>query len=505
MMALVMFITPCLANAQIITVYTADGTPHQIDTAKACTLQSSNCVATSNGRCVNTHKVWNCKVSKPKVCSKWATTTKCGTFAGPSGINGLDFTNSFASALAGVAAGAEVRNIFNAKVDSCKRNLLCNQCKGAPDPGLQKVMGAASLASTIASVPFTLISAGVTIAGIGTTTATSIGSALAQAGASMLTGIGAASGAAYTALNMLAAAGPYIAIASLVVTYLVSRKCQPTKLNGYAKWLGKSAQNLGTLCTNKFLGVCLTHTTYFCVYSNKFAYVLAREIKKQLQALYGRPAWPSPPPTAAGCNNIYMSDLAKVDFSKMNLSDLFGNLQANAAKRSYSATAAAKRITAFYNMGTPLPGTTGKAAPPPAAQQQQQASQYNTTVHQQIAANGWGSGTAPAPTVNNGISNMSALCAAKPAQQIAYVKTNLFANKTISQIKSDIINRLKTMKWTDAAGKLHIGAPQCKTNTNPPQTPATAFCYDKQAIMNATIDELAAMFAIALCDIKALP
>jgi len=487
----VMVIFPPMSYASIITVYDAGGGAHQVNTTKQCTKKTTTCVTSTNGRCVKYHSMYDCAIPMKPVCKKWNNTVTCANVNTPPPGNGIDFTNQFANALGGVAAGATVNKIFKAKPDSCQKDLFCNECKGQPDPGLQKIMGAAAMASSIAGLTIAIMNGAAAIALSTAAMAGSTAAAISSAAGGIASGIASTLGASLGAISTLAAAAPYIAIAMVVVMYLVASTCHPSKLNGYGKWLGKSAKNLGTQCTSKFLGMCVQRTTWFCVFDNKFSFILAREIKKQL----GRP-WPAPPVvTAAGCNNIYITDLSRVDFSKMNLQDLFGNLQAQAQKTNFSPSAVGQKIKSFYGSGVTPPNVVSKPSPPSVAKTNAKAAKYNPAIHASMTANGWTGGTKP-PTQAPAISGVGAMCADTPPHQVAYIKMNFFKAKPVSQIRQDVIAQFS---------KMVPKPPACNKATVPPQTMQNTFCYDKASVQNATINELAKMFALALCDMKPLP
>jgi len=480
-MALVCAWVPAVVQAQIITIKDSAGKPHQVNTQRDCKVTNETCTVYSNKRCVNWHRTWDCKVKKPAICSKWSTKTTCGNFQLPNNPNGLDFTKDFANALSGVAGGADVSKIFVSKPDSCTRDLICNECKGQPDPGVQKIIGATSMAFSIANYTMMIFEGAVTLG------ATS--GALASMAQGVIAGMVDALGPAFGLVQSMAAIAPYIAIAAVLVSYLIAQSCRPTPLNGYAKWLGKSAHNLGTVCSSKVLGFCVQHRTWFCVYDNKFAYILAREIKKQLSK-----PWPAPgaSTTASSCNNIYLNDLSRVDFSKMNLTDLFGDLKKSARNAKFDPGQVGNKIKNFYNKGKPVPGTAGKAAAPNATQSNAKAATYDQNIQNYMSSVGWQKGTPP-PNGMSKVSGLGAICAETQQNQRNYIKNNLFAGKTLAQIRADVLAQFK---------KITPAPPVCNKKANPPQTMQKNYCYDPNVIKTATLDELATLFALALCDMK---
>lgn len=78
---------------------------------------------------------------------------------------------------------------------------------------------------------------------------------------------------------------------------------------------GKCVQ-VGTYCAEKTaLGICIRKKTVFCCFGNKFAKLLQEQGKKQLKKGFGTPESPN-------CAGFTVEELKKVDFSKLDLSEI---------------------------------------------------------------------------------------------------------------------------------------------------------------------------------------
>lgn len=76
---------------------------------------------------------------------------------------------------------------------------------------------------------------------------------------------------------------------------------------------------MGTYCSNKKLGVCLTEETSFCCFPTKMAKVFHEEGRKQLGMDWGDKKHPD-------CRGFTIDELSKIDFSKLDLSELYADI-----------------------------------------------------------------------------------------------------------------------------------------------------------------------------------
>lgn len=79
---------------------------------------------------------------------------------------------------------------------------------------------------------------------------------------------------------------------------------------------------VGTYCANRKLGVCIKKKTSFCCFGSKLSRLLQEEGRGQLRLSFGSPENPN-------CRGFTPQELSRLDFSKMDLSELFEDIQKN--------------------------------------------------------------------------------------------------------------------------------------------------------------------------------
>jgi hypothetical protein len=79
---------------------------------------------------------------------------------------------------------------------------------------------------------------------------------------------------------------------------------------------------VGTYCAEKLLGQCIRKKTTFCCYASKLAKLIQEQGKGQLGLGFGSPEHPQ-------CQGLTPEQLSKIDFSKVNFSDLFQDIAAH--------------------------------------------------------------------------------------------------------------------------------------------------------------------------------
>jgi type-F conjugative transfer system mating-pair stabilization protein TraN len=77
---------------------------------------------------------------------------------------------------------------------------------------------------------------------------------------------------------------------------------------------------VGTYCAKKVLGVCLRKQTSFCCFGTKLARIVHEQGRRQLGLDYGSAKYPS-------CRGLTISELTRIDFSKIDLSELFADIK----------------------------------------------------------------------------------------------------------------------------------------------------------------------------------
>jgi hypothetical protein len=79
---------------------------------------------------------------------------------------------------------------------------------------------------------------------------------------------------------------------------------------------------VGTYCAEKLAGQCIRKKTTFCCYTSKLAKIIQEQGKGQLGLGFGSPQQPQ-------CQGLTPEQLSKIDFSKVNFSDLFQDIAAS--------------------------------------------------------------------------------------------------------------------------------------------------------------------------------
>ena len=79
---------------------------------------------------------------------------------------------------------------------------------------------------------------------------------------------------------------------------------------------------VGTYCAEKELGVCIRKKTSFCCYGTKLAKIVQEQGKRQLGLGFGEPEHPQ-------CQGLTIEQLAQLDFSKIDFSDMLADIMAS--------------------------------------------------------------------------------------------------------------------------------------------------------------------------------
>lgn len=79
---------------------------------------------------------------------------------------------------------------------------------------------------------------------------------------------------------------------------------------------------IGTYCANRKLGVCIKKKTSFCCFGSRLSRLLQEQGRSQLNLSFGNPENPK-------CRGFTPQELSRLDFSKMDLSELFEDIQKN--------------------------------------------------------------------------------------------------------------------------------------------------------------------------------
>lgn len=126
-------------------------------------------------------------------------------------------------------------------------------------------------------------------------------------------------GAAYigTMLNVIMIAYAIYQILNMVVQMIY--KCEQKEYELMAKNAVKACSFVGQYCGSKILGMCVQQNYAYCCFNSPLARILQEQIRPQLGKDFG-------PPKSPQCEGIAISELQKVDWSKVNLSEWIGIL-----------------------------------------------------------------------------------------------------------------------------------------------------------------------------------
>ncbi|KJV88000.1 type-F conjugative transfer system pilin assembly family protein [Orientia tsutsugamushi str. UT76] len=78
---------------------------------------------------------------------------------------------------------------------------------------------------------------------------------------------------------------------------------------------------IGTYCSSRIsiLGICLARKSTYCCFQSKLARIFQEEARKQLKMNFGTPKYPK-------CRGLTVEKLQKVDFTKINMDELFSDI-----------------------------------------------------------------------------------------------------------------------------------------------------------------------------------
>lgn len=128
-------------------------------------------------------------------------------------------------------------------------------------------------------------------------------------------------------------AGPAAAIMSTVMTayaiYVLINvladilfACTEEEQELMVKKALKSTHEIGTYCSSKFLGKCVTKKTSYCMFNSPLARILNEQARLQLNIGWGEPEYPQ-------CQGITLEQFQNLDMDKVDLSEWTGMLVAS--------------------------------------------------------------------------------------------------------------------------------------------------------------------------------
>jgi len=154
-------------------------------------------------------------------------------------------------------------------------------------------------------------------------------------------------------LSTLMTAYTIVMIVVMIIQMVYS--CEQTEYELAAKKQLKVCKDLGTYCKTRspISGTCLVREESYCCYNSPLARILNEQIKPQLAMGFGTPKAPE-------CSGIKVTDLAKVDWTKVNLDEWIAILAQTNHLPSASNAAAMLNLNQLTGSGSRLnPGRYG--------------------------------------------------------------------------------------------------------------------------------------------------
>lgn len=311
-------------------------------TQSACDAAvDSNCVPTST-TCLNT---------VDGICQLSETRFKCQTRPASASSSDSCKDQDFAKAMTGLESAREFARYFdeNSATFFKGEDSRCairlggalggNCCKtsesadkwtdAAISAGIQYGLSQALASSytyevlvTQAPQIFSSIAASASAAGLGTTVAPSVSTA----------GVGVSvSGSQMTIVLNPAMLGAAIAL-FLLTQWLA---CEPEEQKVAIRKKAGICHYVGSYCSSKFLGICVTKKQTYCCYISKLAKIINEGGKEQLGRSWGTPESPD-------CSGFTSTEMGQIDFSKLNLDEFLNDIK-------YKALDSAKAFTNNQN------------------------------------------------------------------------------------------------------------------------------------------------------------
>ena len=136
----------------------------------------------------------------------------------------------------------------------------------------------------------------------------------------------------------------YVAIAIMVYQYL--SQCSQEQQVLAEKRGQNLCQQVGTYCSQKFLGVCMQNTQSFCCYNSVLSKTIEVGAHQQLNLSWGSAQTPS-------CTGLTIAQLGQIDFSKIDFSQFIATIMPNQNANASFANGRANTLINSYYTGKP--------------------------------------------------------------------------------------------------------------------------------------------------------
>lgn len=98
---------------------------------------------------------------------------------------------------------------------------------------------------------------------------------------------------------------------------------------------------VGTFCSSKFLGICMELKNSYCCFTSKLGRIINVQGRSQLGLGWGDPKSPA-------CQGLTVSQIQALDFSQLDLSELYQDIQVNVRSPEESTNSITQRLQDFY-------------------------------------------------------------------------------------------------------------------------------------------------------------
>lgn len=321
-----------------------------------CVKTGSTCVDTlPGGQCGLLEHQYNCSVSAPTT----STQTDCGTQTfcvdGTCFDKGYKPDTDFGNAIANMEAMREAANydIFKGESNFCHSNLLKNCCKskaggvGGRNDVIASTLGVTALkagAETVYIHGSRYIFEGLVNTGSAMLQEYALG-ALASGTLSM-TGSFSVWGAEFAvALDGISFVGfdPWSLAASIAIYVIMDMmQCEQEELMLQMKRGQGLCTKVGSWCSNKVLGVCLTKKESWCCFPSKLGRIVNEQGRVQLGKGWGDQRNPN-------CSGFTLEELGNLRFDLMNLSEFINDIVPPTMKSpSYAVDRLQQKAQSYY-------------------------------------------------------------------------------------------------------------------------------------------------------------
>ena len=100
-------------------------------------------------------------------------------------------------------------------------------------------------------------------------------------------------------------------------------KCRESEFALMDRKRAKAAHYVGTYCSRKFLGVCITRQRAYCGFNSQMGRVFQKEIRRQTGLSWGRSRSPD-------CSGLYLDQIEDIDWEAIDLSEAFADMMNSA-------------------------------------------------------------------------------------------------------------------------------------------------------------------------------